>query len=242
MRFNDVDLLSIHPKISISKEIPPGMPARELRTIATREGERLAGLDLQQDEYIVRVNIAAKNKPMAWEVRAALAAWAMSSGDQLALLEPTHWPGVAYDAIAKSIDPPEFVFGFAVVEVAFALPEPVAHDIMQTAAKGTTSAVLDIGGSMDTRPVITCKPAASTTGLQLTLDGKQFLAIQGEIPAGTEVQVDMSTGALLIGGEHEEKRVIYTDSNWRPGFVPGRHILSSSAESEIEARWYNRWA
>lgn len=242
MIFNGVDLLSIHPKISINKEIPPGMPEREARTIATVDGARMAGVDVLQSEYIVRVNIAAKNKTMAWEARAVLAAWATSSGDKLAALEPTHWPNVAYDAIALNIEPPEFVFGFATVEVSFIVPEPVAHDIMQSAAKGTTQTVMDIGGTMVTRPVITCKPAAATTGLQLLLDGKPFMAIKGEIAAGTPVQVDMGTGALLIGGVHAEKQIIYTDSNWRPGFAPGRHVLSSSATGDVEARWYNRWA
>lgn len=136
MRFNGVDICSVHRAISVAKEIPPGMPERSVETVSGREGETLAGTVVKRGEYTVRVNIAGKSRAEAWRVRALLAAWAGSSGETTAELEPTHWPGMAYEAIVGGISPPEFTFGFAVVEITFVLPRPFAHEKMTSRANG----------------------------------------------------------------------------------------------------------
>ena len=115
MRFCGVDLRSVHPALSIEKEYPPGMPDRDVYTIAGTDGETVVGYAVTQGEYKVNVNIAARRREDGWRIRALLAAWAAASGRSTGELEPTHWPGVAYDAIVKSIGAPEFVFGFAKV-------------------------------------------------------------------------------------------------------------------------------
>lgn len=242
MRFNGVDILSLHPTISIAKEIPPGMPERELRTIAGKLGEKLVGVDLAQSEYVVRVNIAAKSRHEAWRVRALLAAWAMSSGEETAPLEPTHWPQVAYNAVVKSIDPPEFVFSHGVVEIVFALPDPVPYEQIPSIAAGDRLAVMEIGGCGEVDPVITYTPDADTDSLWVMLDGFIFLSIKGAIPKGAEVVIDMAEGSLLINGEHAESLIDYTETNWHPGFSPGTHKLSADAKGTIQARWHNKWA
>lgn len=241
MRYNGVDLLTVHPAISIAKEIPPGMAPRELRTFAARDGERLAGADVQQAEYTARINIAGKTRAEAWQVRSLLAAWATSAGDSTAQLVPTHWPAVAYDAICVSMDDAEFTFGFGTLELKFALPCPYAYDLIPTTAAGSTSAAVQIDGSAPARPVITFTPTVAVEGLSLSLDGKTFLTIGGEIAAGTEVQVDTGTGALLIGGNHAEKRISYTKSTMMPDFSPGAHTLAANKAGAIKARWHNRW-
>lgn len=242
MRFNGIDIKSVHHAISIKKEIPPGMPARDLRTIARERGELLTGVETKQDEYLLQVNVAGKNKLMAWEVRKLLAAWATSSGNQTARLEPTHWPGVAYDAIAKSIEPPKFTFGFGVIEVAFALPEPVAYELIPSIARGSAGAVMDIGGSWKAEPVVTFTAGAAASGLKLQLNGARFLAVKGDIAAGDVIVADVKEGGLTINGKHAEERIIYTDTDWLADFGPGVKKLTSSAAGTVEARWNNRWA
>lgn len=242
MRYNGVDILSVHPAISINKEIPPGMAARNIRTISGKRGDKVAGVDLQQDEYVMRVNIAAKSRQEAWRVRALLAAWATSSGEQTALLEPTHWPRVAYNAIVKAIEPPEFVFSHATVEVIFTLPDPVPFEQIVSIAQGTTTAHMEIGGALAAEPVVTYTPANTVEGLEVLLDSNAFFAINGQISAGTEIIIDTVEGGLLIGGEHQEKRINYSKTDWRPGFTPGLHTLQASAEGTLQARWHNRWA
>lgn len=154
MRFCGVDLRSVHPALSIEKEYPPGMPDRDVYTIAGTDGETVVGYAVTQGEYKVNVNIAARRREDGWRIRALLAAWAAASGRSTGELEPTHWPGIAYDAIVKSIGAPEFVFGFAKVEVIFLLPRPLAHDLAYTSATGQGRATLSIGGSAECRPTV----------------------------------------------------------------------------------------
>lgn len=242
MRFNGVDLLSVHPAISINKEIPPGMPARDLRTISRQRGELLTGYDVIQDEYIVRVNVAGKTRGEAWEARAALAKWATSSGQTTGTLEPTNWPGMAYNAIVKEIQPPEFKFGFGVIEVIFTLPEPVAHETTQRSRSGQSVITMEVGGSWPCEPVITYTAINASSGLILRLDSEKLISIKGDISAGDVIKLDTKEGGLTINGSHAEDRIIYTDTNLQLPFAPGSHRLNANADGTLEARWYNRWA
>lgn len=242
MRFNGVDIKSVHKAISINKEIPPGMPARDLRTVLSARGEILTDVEHKQAEYTIKVNIAGRDKLMAWDVRKLLAAWATSSGNKTAILEPTHWPGIAYDAIAKTIEPPEFVFGFATLKVTFALLEPVAYELIPSIAKGNRETTMHIGGSWRTEPQIIFTASAAADGMTLKLDGNRFLKIKGSIAAGDVITADTKEGGLTINGKHAESRIDYTGTEWRPGFDPGIHKLTASAAGTVEARWSNRWA
>lgn len=80
MRFCGVDLCGVHPALSIEKEYPPGMPDRDVYTIAGRDGEIAVGYAVVQGEYKVNVNIAARRREEGWRIRGLLAAWAMASG------------------------------------------------------------------------------------------------------------------------------------------------------------------
>ena len=55
-----MDLCGVHPALSIEKEYPPGMPDRDVYTIAGRDGETAVGYAVVQGEYKVNVNIAAQ--------------------------------------------------------------------------------------------------------------------------------------------------------------------------------------
>ena len=79
MRFCGVDLCGVHPALSIEKEYPPGMPDRDVYTIAGRDGETAVGYAVVQGEYKVNVNIAARRREEGWRIRGLLAAWAMAS-------------------------------------------------------------------------------------------------------------------------------------------------------------------
>lgn len=243
MRFNGVDLLSLHPAISIAKEIPPGMPERELRTVERRRGEKIAGVNVKRSDYVVRVNIAAKTWEEAWALRAMVAQWATSSGDATAELEPTHWPQVVYDAIAAIIDPPEFVFHQGVMEVTFALPDGYAREQIPNIVRGNDRVKMDIGGSAETAPVITYTLSANAQRLEITLDGKTFFVLK-DLKAGDVVVIDMTkeAGRVTINGEDGLSRIDYTQTDWLPGFVPGLHTVEASAAGTLEMRWHNRWA
>ena len=216
-----MDLCGVHPALSIEKEYPPGMPDRDVYTIAGRDGETAVGYAVVQGEYKVNVNIAARRREEGWRIRGLLAAWAMASGQDTGEIEPTHWPGVAYDGIVKSISTPEFVFGFAKVEVIFLVPRPYAHDLAYTSATGQGKAALSIGGSAVCRPAITQTMAAARSGVTWMLDGREVLHINGALSAGQKLGVDFATGAVTLDGAHIESRLDVDRSNFSADFRPG---------------------
>lgn len=237
-----MDLCGVHPALSIEKEYPPGMPDRDVYTIAGRDGETAVGYAVVQGEYKVNVNIAARRREDGWRIRGLLAAWAMASGQDTGEIEPTHWPGVAYDGIVKSISTPEFVFGFAKVEVIFLVPRPYAHDLAYTAATGQGKATLSIGGSAACRPTITQTMAAARSGVTWMLDGREVLHINGALSAGQKLGVDFATGAVTLDGTHIESRLDVDRSNFSADFRPGVHGLTSDDGGSLTARWRCEWA
>lgn len=241
MRYNGVDVTTVHRALSVAKEIPPGMPDRENDMIQGRGGEWLAGVRMQRGQYVVRVNVAAKTREEAWEARAQLAAWAMSSGEKTAMLEPTLWPGKAYDAIVNAIEPPEFKPRFAVIKVTFDVPRPVAYDVIESRSSGAGNVSMIIGGTVYARPVIQQTLLSTADVLTWTIDGKTFLTLRGTLKAGDTVEADLKNGSVTINGEHAEAMVDYTGTEWRPGFTPGRHAVASSDNGAMNARWHNEW-
>ena len=241
MKFNGVDIRSVHPALSINKEIPPGMAKRSVVTVSGNQGETMAGVTQESDKYTVRVNIAGKSKEEAWRVRALLAAWATSSGEHTAQLEPTHWRGKVYDAIVESISPPEFTIGHAMVDVVFALPHPYAHDTTRSGAKGAGEVAMQVGGTRRATPVIRQAMAEDAETLVWTLDGAAFMRLDGAIRAGAVIEADFGSGSLTIDGEHMEPMINFDQTTWQPGFTPGRHTLASTDAGEIEARWHSEW-
>lgn len=242
MRYNGVDVCTCYRGISVNKEIPPGMPARDVETAGGWDGEILTGVELKQGRYLLRVNIATRSKAEAWRARAALAAWASSDGGVLCPIEPTHWPGRAYDGIVSSITDPEFVFGFATVDVTFVVPRPVAYEITPTTASGAGQVEMVVRGSMPCGPTITQTISTARTGLYWTLDGERLLTITGALAAGDVVTANLREGLLTVNGQHAEERINVMETGWAASFAPGLHTITSRDKGQMEARWHAEWA
>lgn len=241
MRFNGVDLLTVHGAVSRAIEIPPGMAARDIATTETADGELVVDVYSARDEYTVRVNIAARSYEEAMEARLQIAAWAAGSGKNTARLEPTYAPGMAYDAIVKNVGKLEK--RFTTLDVVFLLPKPVMYEItpqIRTAASAKELAVM-VGGSAPTRPVIAWKPEATASTPRLMLDGEIIFALQGTLAAGQELEIALETASVTVDGVHAEERILYTEGNPDASLTPGKHTLSASAAGEWAVRWHNRW-
>lgn len=240
MRFNGKDLLEVHEAVSRAIEVPPGMAARDIATAEGADGEIVVGLTAARDEYVVRVNIAARTYEEAFEARLQLAAWAGSSGRQTARLEPTHAPGKAYDAIVKSIGKLEK--RFTTVDVVFLLPKPHLYDITPQirTASGTELGVL-VGGSAAVQPLLKWTPATSAANPRILLDGETIFGLKDTLSAGQELAWDMETGKLTVAGNEAGSRLLFTVTNPDAELAPGRHTLSVSTAGNIEARWHTRW-
>lgn len=241
MRFNGVELRQVHRALSINKEIPPGMAARNVLTVSGAGGERVVDVEYKQAEYTVIVNIACRTRDEGWRVREKLAAWATSSGRKTAELEPTHMIGRAYDAIVKEISDPEFIRGFAVVTVRFLLPRPFAHSTMEDQAEGDGKMHVRITGTAECRPVLVQTLTADVQDLLWTMDGRDMLRVLQPIRAGTRIEANFENGSLLLDGVHQEARVDAMRTTWHPGFTPGAHEIQSSGAGRLEMRWRAEW-
>lgn len=241
MRYNGVDPKTLHRAISIDKEIPPGISGREVVTVRGNAAEHYAGAEPKRSEYRVRVNIAARSPEEAWRVRALLARWAAGNG-QPAPLESGKWPGMAYDAVVKTIGSPEFVRGFATVEITFVLPDGAAYEVRTSRASGTGGNVnMYVDGSETARPVISQKMNGASDGLTWSLDGAPLLTFSGTVNSGSTVEMDLQNSSLTIDGVHVEADADWTATDWQPTFLPGKHTISSSNGGEMQVRWHNRW-
>lgn len=240
MRFNGKSVYDVHRSISIDKEIPPGMTERDINTVSGWDGETVAGTSYKRGAYIVRVNISCNSADEAWRVRQLLAEWATSSGERTGMLEPTHWPGRAYDAIADSISNPEFKRGFATVTVTFVLPRPIAYNVRYSYASGTGSASMQVLGSAGCKPIIKKTMTSAQSGASFALDGASFFKLKGSFSAGDVIEIGTKAGSVIINGQHAEDRVDYTASRWRHGFGQGAHKITS-AGGDLEVRWRDEW-
>lgn len=249
MRFNGVDPTTLHAGISIAKEIPPGAPTSQLETLTGSTGEIVAGRTLKQAEYIVRINIAGKSRAEAWDIRARLAAWAGAAETTTHELIPSHWQGYAYDAILKEISPPEFTFGFAVVDVIFTIPRPIAHGtVNRTATKSTTdgsgvSLNVNVLGSSYIRPTIQITTLA-TSRVEITVSGTVYAAVGYNFAAGDilKVQCDPPAVEITSGGNTiaADRYVDYTVTDFEAlckALTPGIRYIGSAQASRIYALW-----
>lgn len=241
MLFNGKDLRSVHPALSIKEEIPPGTAKRQIITIAGTDGEIVSDVIVERGDYLVRVNIAGRTREEAWEMREKIAAWAGSSGAATAELLPTHRPSRCYDAILSDISDPQFVRGFATVDVTFAVPRPISRSIAKGAAQGAGAMQVRIGGSSPARPVIRQTIAEDREGLAWTMDGKAILTISGSLSAGQVVEMDTRYERLIIDGADALARINPQKTKWRPGYTPGLHVFTSTDGGTMEMRWHDEW-
>lgn len=252
MLFNGVNPCTLHPGISIAKEIPPGTVESQLETMSGSTGEIVVGRTIKQGEYIVRINIAGKYKAQAWEIRKLLAGWACAADVETHRLVPTHWPDVAYDALLKEISPPEFVFGFATVDVTFTVPRPIARDVKMTTEPGPlgTSATFAVGGTSYTRPVININTQACAQVSILVDDvllarvkgpfgEKDSVSIYTEPPKVTVNRSSDSAGDVTIN-----EQIDYTVTDFErlaKAFRPGDRVITCPEAYIIALNWRNEW-
>lgn len=250
MKFNNVDPRTLHPRISIAKEIPPGTVTSQLETLAGSTGEIVVGRTIQQGEYIVRMNIAGKTWAEAWQIRQMIAGWARGTDAQTCELIPTHWPEVHYDALLKEITPPEFVKGKAVIDVIFAVPRPIAVSNVDNTTEVTTSGIIKpvIGGTSHARPAITgyCK---GSTGFNVSVGTKKYVGLTGSFAAGEHVEISTNPPQVRVQSVDgvwtiANNRVDYTATDFQAlaeAFTPGQKTVMCPQASQVSISWRDEW-
>lgn len=252
MRYNGIDPRQLHPGISIAKEIPPGTVTSQLETLSGSTGEIVAGRTIQQGEYIARINIAGRYADEGWAIHRLLKEWARPMDEIPRELVPTHWPSVAYDAILKEISPPEFVFGFVVIDVVFALPRPIAHDrIASTASTGidAKNLTVKIGGTSYARPNITITAKKATSEVTLYVDETPYFRIfapmenEDVLMIRNDSRIEMYDESAAKTKDAADK-VDYTLTDMQgmwEALKPGNHVVRTEPPAAIDMEWRNEW-
>lgn len=240
MKFNDVDVNTIHPRVSYGKEYLPGMPAREITTIDTATAELAANVTAAQDEYIVRLNIAAATYGEAEEAREAIAAWASASKKKTAKLEPHHAGGKYYDAIVKRIG--RFEQRFGTLDVVFMLQDALLKKKTQSYVTGENGVDVHMDGTAD-RPFeveITLSEAAE--GLSFAKSYETFMTLTGSFAAGDVVRVNTETGNVIINRIYSNEQIDFMNSNPDAELEAGIYEpITCSAAGSMTVRWTDAW-
>lgn len=240
MRLNGKDPAQLHRCISVSGEKVPGCAERDVITVERDGGEQPVRVSVRQGEYTVTLNIAARTWDETMQARAAIAAWAAAGENLTAEAEPTRMPGKAYTVTLKSISEIEKRFG--TVDVVFTVPTPILHSVAPSTASGTGGKLIIMtGGTANVQPVLRITPSTSADGISLSLDGKAFFKLRGNVNAGQTLELDIERGAVTIDGEHAEERIVYTDTDMDISLTPGRHEITCSANAAMTARWHDQW-
>ena len=240
MRFNGVDLRDVHDGLSIEREVLPGISSAQ-ETMQNMGGNVITDDRLEAGEYLARVNIAGWSENEGLSIRELLTGWAYLPELKTGELIPTHNPKRCYDARLKSISPPEFNIGFAVVEVRFLVPRPVMRSVNSTATAGAGGVSLRIGGTYTCRPCLSQKLSTAQSGLTWVMDGIPILTVKGALEAGQTVKMDVKNESLTIDGEHAEARINIAGTRWQPGWNPGKHVITSTDAGAFEVRWHDEW-
>lgn len=254
MKFNGIDPCTLHRGISIAKEIPPGTVTSQLETLSGSDGEIIVGRTIKQGEYIVRVNIAGRYREEAWEIRKILAGWARGTDAKTCELIPTRWPTVHYDAALKDISMPEFVFGKTVVDIAFAVPRPIAvENAARTAiGDGVGGAKPVIDGTSYARPTIMISCRASSS-ISLSVDDKVLFGLVGNVTDGERIKIFTNPPGVQIMSSVGENAGKWLDANDRidytitdfdalaKAFAPGERTVMCDQAGLILVDWRNEW-
>ena len=79
MRFNGIDLRSVHEGLSIERETPPGSTHAQ-ETVLNMGGNVITDERLEAGEYLARVNIAGWSENEGLGIRELLTGWAYLPG------------------------------------------------------------------------------------------------------------------------------------------------------------------
>lgn len=255
MKYNGINPVTIARGISIAKEIPPGSPNSQLETASGSEGDVLLGRTIHEAEYVVRINVAGRTRREAWEIREKLADWACAADSVTHALEPTHWPGKAYDAVLKYISEPEFMFGFGTMDLVFSLPRPIAY-ALETSTTAKSELEEDAGvlmtvkveGSSYIRPKLTVT-AKETQRLEIAADGETWFVIDHALDGGEAVLIETNPPSVIIqpvegDAYHAEHLLDYTATDLDmlcKRLKPGLHTITSQHASRILMEWRSEY-
>jgi phage-related protein len=82
--------------------------------------------------------------------------------------------------------------------------------------------------------------SAQASGVQYTLDSKQYVELVGTLPAGSVIQIDHEARTVRVNNMLRPALLDYVHSRWFE-LTPGQHSITVSAPGAVSITWRDTW-
>jgi predicted phage tail component-like protein len=213
------------------------LPEYEVETedIPYRPGERFMRAKLKPLTITVRAEWRARPSDDMAALRRTMAARLVCLKEAPLVLDDERHLGLSYMAVLTSPGELDNLWHTGSAELEFTAYDPIAYGATKRGAVGYSTSLV-VGGSYETRPVVTCKPGGSVSYIRLTnMDTGEYVQITAALTSSSTVVIDMAEEQVTINGANAA--VTYESDYF--ALQPGRNSLRlSSGTGTIE--WTER--
>lgn len=242
LRYNGVDLATIHKAVSLSSAGPGGW-SRDIRRIETGQGGLVAYARDEGATYHAVVNISARTVDEGKEALQAVRSWARGTGG-MGEIDPHGEDGYAYDGMLLSVEEPDWQHGFGTVRVEWLLDSPHRRSVQESRA--TTAAATElcfrVSGTAAAYATFEVSPVTDQATLTVQLDGRPLVLRNQKTTGGRVLVIDTQHEKLTIGTTDVTAQTDWSQTSYDHPLERGEHVLTCSAEARLTARWHDRWA
>lgn len=234
MIYNGFDFSPWFTTKLMTRSLLPGY-AVETQDVPYRAGERFMRAKLEPLVIKVRAEWRARPSDDMAALRRTMAARLLCLKEAPLHLDDERHLGLHYMAVLTSPGELDNLWHTGSAELEFTAYDPIAYGATRRGAVGYGT-VLAVGGSYETRPVITCRPGGSVSYLKLTnMDTGEFVQVNESLDASASVVIDMREQQVTVNGQNHA--VTYESDYF--ALRPGRNSLRlSSGAGTIE--WTER--
>lgn len=251
MRYNNIDPCELYPGITIAREIPLATVPTEIRSIEGKASGSIIDREMQTGDYIVYLNIVGKNPEEVERMKHIVTAWARPMSIVPCEIVPTHWPQVAYDAVASSVTAQQKSWKHWIVCIVFRIFRGIAYDRIPTTAitDGAGELKINIGGTSYARPDFRLTAASASESITLYVDEQPYFRLVTPLGAGDIVSIgkneqiglyDASEDTTMDSADKVDFVLSDLYAMWE-ALMPGPHVIRAEPAASIEMEWRNEW-
>lgn len=207
---------SLMPEYDVETEDLPGRP-----------GERFMRAKLKPLAITVRAKWRARPADDMAALRRTMVARLMCLKEAPLVLDDERHLGMHYMAVLTSPGELDNLWHTGSADLEFTAYDPIAYGATKRGTVGYSTQLM-VGGSYETKPVVTCKPGGSVSYLRLTdMDSGKYVQVTASLTSSTEVVFDMENEQATVNGEN---RAVTYDSDYF-ALQPGANSLRLSSGS-----------
>lgn len=207
----------------------------ETQDVPHRAGERFMRAKLKPLAITVRAEWRARPSDDMAALRRTMAARLLCLKEAPLHLDDERHLGLYYMAVLTSPGELDSLWHTGGADLEFTAYDPIAYGATRRGSVGYSTALV-VGGTSETRPVVTCKPGGSVSHLKLTnMDTGEFVQINASLTSSSAVVIDMAEEQVTLGGQNHA--VTYESDYF--ALRPGRNNLRLSSGTGTIA-WIER--